>query len=169
MIIGIENDFSDAEFAALGKLVWSFTVLEHELARAAMFLRYQVATFDKGESEVKIDDQVLKIAKGTLNGRFEAFISALKSAMPGPETEAWTLDASEKFKDGLRWRDRVCHGSWRRHEGKMTVRFFDRESLQNEVDILPVPVTVQELGELSETTLKWAVEIAMKSGTVAHE
>jgi predicted pyridoxine 5'-phosphate oxidase superfamily flavin-nucleotide-binding protein len=129
---GIVNDFTEAEFAAIGRVVWSFTVLEHEFARAAMKLRYGAA-LSHGSS---IDPQVIKILKENLNGRFKCFIAGLKASGGPDEFVEWIDEAEAKFKDGLRWRNRICHGNWRRHtDGRLMVRFVDRESIENETDM----------------------------------
>jgi hypothetical protein len=107
-----------------------------------------------------INDQFGKILKGTLNTRFETFVSALKAASPSQEIDDWAKQSKENFKDILLWRDTVCHGSWRHEEGKMTVQFFDRTSLENEVDVPRIAVTIEELYGLSKTTLLWAISVA---------
>jgi hypothetical protein len=161
--VGIVTDFTEIEFAAIGRLVWSFTVLEHEFARAAMKLRYDVASPDGPP----IDPQITKILKENLNGRFKCFISALKASGEPDEFVEWISEAELKFKDGLRWRDRVCHGNWKRHEdGRLMVRFWDRESLEGEQDVQFVVLSTDELAQLTQTTLEWAIEVADIAGTI---
>ena len=165
VILGIANDFSDEEFAAIGRLVWSFTVIEHELARAAMKLRYDEAV-SNGDI---IDAKVTKIIKENLNGRFKCFIAALKASGQNDEYSDWINEAESKFKDGLRWRDRVCHGRWSRHQyGRLAILFHDRASVEREEEAQPIPISLSDLRQLTDTTLNWVIEIAAKSGTVAE-
>jgi hypothetical protein len=165
VIAGIANDFSDEEFAAIGRLVWSFTVIEHELARAGMKLRFDEAVVN-GDT---IDAQITKIIKENLNGRFKCFIAALKASDQNDEHSEWISKAESRFKDDLRWRDRVCHGRWNRHQdGRLTVRFFDRESVEREEEAQIIPICLSDLRQQTETTLNWAIEIAAKCGTVAE-
>ena len=162
--VGIVDDFSDEEFAAIGRLVWSFTVFEHELARAAMKLRNDVAVV----SGQNIDPQVLKIIKGNLNDRFKCFVAAFKASGQMDEYSPWISEAESKFNDGRRWRDRVCHGRWSRHQdGRLTIRFYDRASVEREEDVQPIPVSLSDIRQLTNTTLSWAIDIAAKSGTDA--
>lgn len=133
MNFGIENDFSTEEFAAIGKLVWSFTVLEHELARAAMHLRVATAL---ANNSGPVDESIKKIAKGNMKGRFDAFIAAFQAANPSSENAAWINEAKIKFPDGQHWRDTVCHGNWKRwDDGRLAVRFVDRQSLEDEIGV----------------------------------
>jgi hypothetical protein len=162
--VGIVNDFSETEFAAIGRLVWSFTVLEHELARAAMKLRVESGLVNNTQP---VDAQIVKVITGSLKGRFDSFVAAMKAADHNSENGEWIMEAEAKFKDGLNWRDRVCHGKWDRHEdGRLTILFHNRESIESEREVVPEPVSVEELGLLAETTLGWAIEIARKAGTV---
>ena len=151
MIVGIANDFSDEEFAAIGRLVWSFTEFEHVLARTALKLSFD-ETVANGHN---IDAQVIKIIKQNLNGRFKCFIAALRASGQNDEHSEWISEAESKFKDGLRWRDRICHGRWNRHQdGRLTVRFFDRESVEREEEAQIIPISLSDLRQLTETTLK---------------
>ena len=162
---GITNDFSDEEFAAIGRLVWAVIVIEHELARAAMKLRYDEAV-SNGDI---IDAQVTKIIKENLNGRFKCFIAALEASGQNDEYNDWINDAESKFEDGLRWRDRVCHGRWSRHQdGRLAILFHDRASIKRQEEAQPIPISLSDLHQLTETTLNWVIEIAAKSGTVAE-
>ena len=151
------------QFAAIGKLVWSFTVLEHELARAAMKLRFQVAV---EKSTGPIDDHIANIAGGTLGSRFKEFIAAIKASHQDKVTKAWIDEAVAKFPDGNIWRNRVCHGNWKRwDDGRLAVRFFDRNSLRDEVDVPYEPVSLDELRMMTDANLHWATEVAIRAGT----
>ena len=164
MIFAISNDFSDEEFAAIGRLLWAFTVLENELARGAMKLREDVAW--RGNSG-PIDDQIRKIVKQDIKGRFDGFIAALKASSSNGEESDWIAEAETKFKDGLLWRNRICHGKWSRlGDGRMGVQFFDRDSVRVEQFTEIEPVSINDLGKLKDTTLLWVVEIARKAHLV---
>ena len=89
MIFAIPHDFSNEEFAEVGRLLWAFTVLEDEFARAAMKLRFDAAT---GSGQI-IDDNVRKIVKGNFGGRFRCFISALKARDAAGLEAAWIKEA----------------------------------------------------------------------------
>ena len=163
MRLEIVNDFSDEEFAAIGKLVWSFTVVEHELARAAMWLRHETASTANGSD---IDDQLRKIMKADLKGRFECFITALRATGPDSGILAWIAEVTAWFSGASEVRNRVCHGNWRRlSSGLIAVRFFDRKSLVQEVELDYSPVTLAELAELSDSNLGWAKSISLVAGT----
>lgn len=164
MIFAVSHDFTNEEFAEVGKLLWAFSLLEDELARAAMKLRSDVAC----ESGLTIDDQVRKIVKADFKGRFSCFVSALKAADYTKAQTAWIDEAELKFKDGNLWRNRICHGKWKRLDhGKIGFRLYDRDSVPNEIEPQIIPLGIADIQKLTETTLQWVVEIATKAGTTA--
>lgn len=165
MIYGIECDFTEEEFAAIGKLVWSFTVLEHELARAAMKLRFDIAV---ANGTGPIDRDILNIAGGSLAKRFNEYVEALRASKPDHKTKDWIQEAQTKFPDGLVWRNRVCHGNWKRwNDGRMAIRFVDRTSLRAEDEVDYTPISLVELGKMMNTNLEWAIKVAAMAGTIA--
>ena len=160
----IVNDFSDQEFAALGKLVWSFTVLEHELAHAAMKLRHDTAL--ASNSTEPIDVEIKRAVNGSLQGRFNEFIKALELVNLDEQNTQWVHKVKCKFPDVVAWRNRACHGNWRRlDDGQLAVRFVDRVSFKNEVEVDYIPLSPSDNSELIATNLRLAVDVSIIAGT----
>ncbi len=112
-----------------------------------------------------IDDQIRKIMKADLKGRFECFVSALKAGDDAGAEVTWIVEAEQKFKEGLLWRNRICHGKWKRlDKGKIGFHFYDRNSVSKDIEPQITPFDISDLQALTETTLQWVIEIAKKAG-----
>ena len=121
----IECDFSEEEFASIGKLIWAFCVFEHELARAAMWLW---ANHENTSNAANNDKAVLKVIEGTMRTRFNLFLKLAKLHF-SPADFPVLLHLEERFPDLELTRNRICHGKWHRSgEGEISFHFYDRQS-----------------------------------------
>ena len=121
----IECDFSEEEFASIGKLIWAFCVFEAELARATMWLWVN----HESTSNAAINDNaVLEVIEGTMRTRFTLFLRLAKLHF-SPADFPLLLHLEERFPDLELTRNRICHGKWHRSsEDEISFQFFDRQS-----------------------------------------
>jgi len=164
VIYAVPCDFTHAEFAAVGKYVWACTVLEHELARAAMWLRFKNA---EAGTNPPIDDAIIRAVKGTMRGRFKEFTSAYEAGTSTEPGDSWIETVRKRFLEIAELRDRVTHGIWKRgDDGGIAKKFHDRVSTEQEIEVLYQPLPLSRVEELTDQSLILAIEVARVSGAV---
>jgi hypothetical protein len=161
-LVGIPCHFSESEFANVGKLVWAFTVLEHELARSAMWLAHENGV----STETTLDSEIWKIADGTLKPRFKKFLSGMRRICD-PEDLLWLEELEKRFPHLDLLRNRICHGEWAPGKNAaIAFRFFDRESLKTERTVDYWQTDFDSISGYTDEVLLIAIMVAAKAKTV---
>jgi hypothetical protein len=159
----IECDFSEEEFASIGKLIWAFCVFENELARSAMWLWYN----HEHTSDVAGNDMaVTKVVEGTMRTRFKSFLKLAKRYF-SPADFPLLLLLEERFDSLELTRNRICHGKWHRsNDGKIAFLFYDRKSTGNKLVPDPFALNPQEILQCLGEVLAATAFISRGAGTL---
>ncbi len=159
----IECDFSEEEFASIGKLIWAFCVFEAELARAAMWLWANHASTSNAASN---DKAVLNVIEGTMRTRFKLFLKLAKLHF-APADFPLLLHLEERFPDLELTRNRICHGKWHRSsDGGISFQFYDRQSTKNELVPDPFGLDAQKILQCIGEVLAATAFVSRAAGTL---
>lgn len=143
------KDFSDESYAALGRVMRTFGILEHEIMRAAIGLT--------GDTEVIESDHDKKSAienaiGGAFAKRLKAFCEAYETSGGDPE---WLTNFKEKMREGISARDHFVHGQWSEElGGKLKCVFFKRGKKNKPPEEMVWFGSRQALAEIAETNMR---------------
>ncbi|MFN3527347.1 MAG: hypothetical protein ACK4YU_14795, partial [Paracoccus sp. (in: a-proteobacteria)] len=137
--IGHREQLTDAQYAAIGRAVRGFAVLEHALASATISLL--------GGPEFDPDTIGERQAQGVVQARFDARLNRFLIAYGEKfQRDLWCDRLEEAVKGILKWRNGICHGLWSNGaDGEMVLTFWDRESAAEFREATPQSLTIEDL------------------------
>jgi len=119
----LDDDFSVEAHAALGRLMRTFSILEHEIMRAAIGI---IGGPEVIEADDDLKNAVEKAIGASLGGRLKFFSEAHAKSDFDPE---WLADFQDKLADGITARNHFAHGIWSElPDGRLKCVFYARGS-----------------------------------------
>lgn len=152
--LGHREELTDAQYAAIGRAVRSFSCLEHALATATIRL-LGGPVFVDGMSRQQ--QRASEAVQSGLAGRLEAFIVAYGDRN---QRDGWSDRLESVVRDSLLWRNAVCHGEWSRNgDDELVLTFYDRDSVRQFIDPTPQTLTVKDLLDFEAANLENARQL----------
>ncbi|MTD99548.1 hypothetical protein GIY56_04525 [Paracoccus sp. YIM 132242] len=146
--LGFSEEFTEAEYASIGRLVRAFTELEHVLASTVISLS---GGGDAAETDLDLEKKFKDVVSGTMERRLEVFLKFYREKY-GENVEVNSFEDTARAL--LEWRNAVFHGRWLRADtGLMQNIFYQRNYVRNKKDPPAPNLSIKDLNSLKQQTL----------------
>ncbi len=144
-----DKDFSDESYAALGRVMRTFGILEHEIMRAVIGLYGDIANVKNNETKKQFIENAIG---GAFAKRLKAFCEAYETSGGDPE---WLANFEEKMHEGISARNHFLHGQWTEEtDGKLKCVFFKSGKKNKPPEEIVWFGSREALAEIAETNMR---------------
>lgn len=143
-------EFSDAQYAAIGRAIRAFGELEHQLAVATLDL-YGGAS--RADTDEMIGAKGQKVASGALEMRLNLFIGTYIEQF---QRDAWLDEFESQARNLIQWRNAFCHGRWvKTSSGNVQPTFYERTYVERLENPPEHELSIDNIHDLVQGTLWW--------------
>lgn len=150
----MKEPINTEEFAAIGRVVATFSRLEHEVLMAFISM---LGGLEEVHLHLDRSERLISMCKKSFGQKLTNFIRQYRNTV-GDDEWIRILEGDQSSMVGLR--DQLAHGVWSRDaSGKLKALFFSREAFSKDEAGVQMLFSVDELNSLARTNLDTAVEI----------
>jgi hypothetical protein len=154
------EQITDKHFAEIGRVVATFSLLEHEIVRACIVL-LGGPDFPE-EDRSGMNEKILSIAKKGLKGKLDSFFKLYRTVQ---QEDEWLLNLESEKEYLIRLRDIYAHAIWDVENDKLRGKFFSRIAIQSGKTNDEILMSLSESRNLSITNIELANQIIARFDT----